>query len=332
MLQFGTTASGASNTFAVTGGTYASYTAINGGTLDLSAATATFPNVNVEAGALLLGGDHATVQNALTQTGGTIDGTGVLDVIGGATLAGGLQTGSGTTVLEGIATLSGSVRIDGGRTVENDQILTWTGGTLTLGGGDAGLSAHDGTLNNTADAVLRINADGSIITQGAGSIVNAGIILKQGGSATTTVSASLDNSGIVEVSSGTLAFAGAVSGDGTFILDGNAALGFTTGVGPNSSLQFLHGDEALETGATGWFGATITGFGTGDTIDVGSVIFGASDTVGFVPDLAGPANSGTLTVSDGSNSAAFGLGGDYTTTGTFHLASDGHGGTAITFG
>ena len=46
-------------------------------------------------------------------------------------------------------------------------------------------------------------------------------------------------------------------------------------------------------------------------------------TVGFT--------GGTLTVADGAQSAAFILSGSYAA-GSFHIASDGHGGTAVTYG
>ena len=41
-------------------------------------------------------------------------------------------------------------------------------------------------------------------------------------------------------------------------------------------------------------------------------------------------SGGTLTVSNGAYTAAFGLGGTYAR-GNFHIASDGHGGTGVTF-
>ena len=103
-LQFGLPNSGTPSTFTVTGGEYAvGNTTVNGGTLDLSAASAGIFFVNslrlAGAGTLLLGAQNATAQNGFVQgpttwAGATgipfLSGSGTLTVFGGGSLINGV--------------------------------------------------------------------------------------------------------------------------------------------------------------------------------------------------------------------------------------------------
>ena len=139
----------------------------------------------------------------------------------------------------------------------------------------------------------------------------------------TTVAVAVNNTGTVDVSSGTLAFGQAVSGAGTFVLDGTAVLDLVGGAASGSAMTFLHPGGTLETAALGTFGAVVSGFASGDEIDVAGVGFvSGTTTVGF--------SGGTLTVSGGGQSASFALAGSYAA-GAFTIGSDGHGGTGVGF-
>jgi autotransporter passenger strand-loop-strand repeat protein len=321
VMQFGTTVGGDNSPFTFTGGLYtAATTEVTGGTVDFAGAAAIgFTNSLSISSGIVEFGTLSAVAGTFTQTGGTLSATGFFTVDGGAQLDGGLQTGAGVTVLDGSSSLGGGLELDGGRILENTGTLAWSGGTLTLGGGDPSVTTHSGILVNAAGATLDIAASGSIVSLGSGSVVNAGTILVAGGS--TTVDVALANTGTVAASSGTLTLDQAVSG-GTFLL-GSATLDFASVVGGSAAIQFLTSGGTLETQATGTFGASISGFSGGDLIDAAAVVYNVSDTIAFT--------GGTLTVSDGSHSIAFGLVGSYTSN-QFQLISDGHGGTAIHLG
>jgi hypothetical protein len=328
VLQFGTSASGGSGTFRVTGAAYTvGSTVVTGGTLDLSAAAgARFANSLSLAGSgvVQLGTLTASAAEFSLSTGGTLAGSGFFFVGGNAQLGGGLETGAGATILTQDASIGSGAELDGGRTLQNDATLVWSGGTLTLGGGDTTLTTHGATLSNVAGAVLAIEGDGSVVSAGSGLLVNAGTIEKSGGLGVTTMSVAVNNTGTVDVSSGTLTLEQGVSGNGAFLLDGASTLDFVLGAGSGSTLNFLHPGGTLETQALGTFASAISGFVTRDEIDAASVGFMTGTTsVGF--------NAGTLTVREGTQSASFSLSGTYAA-GLFQIASDGHGGTEVTYG
>jgi hypothetical protein len=226
--------------------------------------------------------------------------------------------------LQGPTELGSGLAIDGGRILENAGTLTWNGGSLLIAGGDASQAVHSAELLNAAGATLLIDGTASINSQGNASVLNAGTILLAGGTGNSQVYANVNNSGTIAVSAGTLTLEQGASGPGTFLLDGDAVLDFAGAVTGGATMQFLHAGGTLETAGTGLFGATVSGFGGSDVLDAAAVVYSASDTKLF--------SGGTLTVSDGTHTALFGLTGNYTSGGTFHLATDGHGGTAITFG
>jgi hypothetical protein len=277
-------------------------------------------SLTVSSGELLLGGDFPSAQS-FEQTGGEVSGMGIFTVASSAQLDGGLETGSGRTDLQAGGSISGPAQFDGGRSLENDGTLTWTGGSIMLGGGDTATANHSATLINTA--MLEIETDGTINSAsfpGTGTISNSGTILKAGGLAMTAVYANLFNNGVVDVTAGTLALEQGVGGTGAFLLDGAATLDFVNGAATSNTMQFLHPGGTLEVDNTGLFGPAISGYAAGDVIDAGAVLSALSPTYGF--------NSGTLTVTDGTNSAMFALSGSYTTS-DFYLTSDGQGGTAV---
>ena len=325
VLQFGTAATtGLGGAFTLTGGPYiAANTVVQAGTVDMSAvAGISFGNaLSVNGGTLLLGSNFPNVAN-FSQSGGVLSGTGFLKVAGAALLSGGLETGSGRIVLKQGGVISGALQFDGGRSLENDGVLRWAGGSITMGAGDASTSTHAATLYNVAGAVLDIQSDGTVSSPGSGVISNAGTIIKSGGVGTTLLAPSLFQSGTMEAESGKLVLGGSVSGTGTFLLNGSATLEFTKAVVGSETMSFLHPGGTLAVDVTGTFGAIVSGFASGEILDA-TPVSAASAVKSF--------NNGTLTVSDGSHSIAFQLNGTYSAA-AFHLASDAHGGTAVSYG
>jgi len=84
----------------------------------------------------------------------------------------------------------------------------------------------------------------------------------------------------------------------------------------------------LATGATTKISATLSGFQKGDTLDLAAFTFTKSEGLTAAYDAG--KNQTTVTVTAGKLSAAVVLFGQYTAAG-FHLAGDGHGGTAVTY-
>ena len=328
-------------------------------------------SLQLATGAVQLGGIAASAYGTLTQTGGTLAGAGTLTAAGPVALTGGVQTDSGTTRLIAAATLDGSVQLDGGRSLENDGFLQWGAGSLQLGAGDATATDHSASLTNNGVLDIttpgRIGAPGSGTVTNAGVLladtgtgeadidatlhspgiiqvrsgtlglngggeadsvsVAAGATLRFGapaGSATGgafTLHDAVRNAGTIAASAGTLTLTQGASG-GAFVLDGSATMDFVNGPDGGSSLGFLQPGGTLEVQQAAPFAATLTGFGGTDVLDAVPVSFATA-----VATFAG----GTLSVGDGTHSAAFQLSGSYAQAG-FHLSNDGHGGTAISYG
>jgi hypothetical protein len=87
------------------------------------------------------------------------------------------------------------------------------------------------------------------------------------------------------------------------------------------------GQHRLPLGDSQGFAGTVAGLGTGNSIDLTDVAFGASTTLGYSANGAG--TGGMLSINDGSNSANIALLCNYIA-GSFVAANDGHGGTVIT--
>ena len=100
--------------------------------------------------------------------------------------------------------------------------------------------------------------------------------------------------------------------------------------GPSSvNVTFASGATgSLILDASSQFTGTIAGLNSSEPfnkIDLADIAFGSNTTVTY---LASSADTGTLTVSDGTNTANIALLGQYSPT-SFNIASDGHGGTTV---
>jgi hypothetical protein len=240
-------------------------------------------------------------------------------------LGDGVLTGGGVVVLDGFSSIVGAVQVDGGSVLQNADALTWSSGSIALGSGDVGAASQAGYLNNVAGATFAIECDGSIASPGSGAVFNAGTIVKLGGSGTTSVQALLDNTGTVAVDSGTLSFAQAAIGAGTFDIGGSAVLDFASVVDSNATIAFIGGGGTLAIDSGG-FGATVADFVSGDQIDLTAVEFALTPTLTFTQGVG----SGTLMVSDGTHSVSFGMTGTFVQS-SFQMLSEGHEGTSITY-
>ena len=154
--------------------------------------------------------------------------------------------------------------------------------------------------------MLSISAIGSVTAK---SFVNSGTVDLSGsigGLAALNVSGATTNNGSISITYDTEELAGAVGGAGSFSLS-NANLQFNSSVSSGQTINET-GADALTLNQAQSFAATISGFGTGDTIDATNFLETAT-TYNFVENSA--RTGGTLTLTDASLTANILMTGDY---------------------
>jgi len=104
-------------------------------------------------------------------------------------------------------------------------------GTVDLQSGNLLLYWQDwGSVNNYPGGLVNIQSDVSIDeSDGGPGFINAGTVLKSGGTGTTSINASLNNTGALDVASGTIALTGGGSLNGSGMVSSGAQLIFATG-------------------------------------------------------------------------------------------------------
>lgn len=271
--------------------------------------------INILGAVTIAAGSNLTIEGAFNNTGKIVvsstllhpDLTDLIVGANGATLSGGGEVVMTQRIENRIYGVSGTATL----TNVDNRI---TGGGL-LGNGVL-------TLVNEAAGVIVGNATaGLVINTGAKTIENAGAINASHGS-TVTISSAIDNSGKLESEGGTLVVNAAVSGAGEALIAGGTVdftSTFTQDVvfGSNGTLELSQ--SRLYTGTVFQFSKT-----GATALDLTDVAFGGSTKATY----SGTAASGELTVTDGVHTAHIALRGDYLGS-TFHVSSDGHGGTKV---
>jgi hypothetical protein len=179
-------------------------------------------------------------------------------------------------------------------------------------------------LTNTGYLTIR-NSPASVTAK---SFVNSRVVDLVGtgtGVAALNVSGATTNNGSIWITTDTEELAGAVGGKGSFYLS-TANLRFDSSVSAGQTID--------ETGADGLtleeaqkFAGTISGFGTGDTIDAANFLLSGT-THHFVENSVN--TGGTLTLQDGSLTANILMMGKYSNS-DFILAPDSGTGTLVKF-
>ena len=206
----------------------------------------------IAAGASLTLGDGGFIEDS-TALGSNSALTGLADIAGSLTLE------SGASVSTGALTNSGSLLLDPGYPGTGGSTLS-IGGTLT----NTGILSIGGTYSFYASDSVTAK---SFVNSGTVKLTGAGAAL-----AALNVSGAITNNGSISIGSDTEQLAGAVSGpEGSFSLS-NANLQFDSGVSSGQTITET-GADALALEQAQSFAATISGFGTGDTIDAAN--FGA---------------------------------------------------------
>nr|WP_162093067.1 AIDA repeat-containing protein [Bradyrhizobium sp. ORS 278] len=327
------------------GGVASATTVLNGGTYEVGSGL-------TQTGYVVASGTILEVASGGVVSGTSVSSGGTLELLGGAaangtTYASGsfLEIVSGTTLSSYVTSANVTLEIGAGGTVNG----------ATVNGSTALAVLYGGTLNNAT-----VNSGGSLVVDGtvngatvaAGGSVTVGAWGKLNVSSGQTVrSVSVTSGGSLSIAAGATASGTVVSNAGQIVVRGTAS-GSTissggaevvTSGGTLSSavvaggmLEVMSGGSAsgitLSSGGTlkldtsVSYGATISGFGLPDHLDLADISFGSSTTLSFAE--AANNQSGTLTVSDGVHTAHLVLAGQYTTS-RFTMASDGQGGTLV---
>jgi hypothetical protein len=258
-----------------------------------------------------------------------------LELIGGIAFIEDSTALGSNSALTGLADIAGSLTLSAGETVSttgsvtNSGFLSLTEGSNNTAGSTlsiAGALTNTGRLSIKTESQLPFSPDS--VT--AKSLVNSGTIDLTGGRtdfAALDVLGATTNNGSISITTDTEELAGAVVGTGgSFSLTG-ANLQFGSSVSAGQTIT-EHGANALILNEAQSFAATISGFGTGDTIDATNFHAPPATTYDFVENIAG--TGGTLTLHDGSLIANIQMTGDYSKS-NFTLASDSGTGTLVKF-
>jgi hypothetical protein len=278
----------------------------------------------------------------------------VYGTAGTETVNGG-TSGTAVVYLTG-ATMGATITGNGGEM----DLLVQGGGTETMGANQTGITTvklldpnNDFTANSETGLTIVASSGDDTVTVGDASqtVINTGGTLDvKATAAQAGVNLGLGRgSTTLDITTGGTATLNAADSFMTVRLDAAATLnmgglGFITAIGSGGNDVIQAGGAAQTLVAGGGLGDTLVGFaGFGDTFkdtsaDLNGVTiqnYGGNDVIDLTDLLPGSAsltfNADTLTVTDGTHSAAISLTGSFTQAG-FHLATDNHGGTTVTYG
>ena len=135
------------------------------------------------------------------------------------------------------------------------------------------------------------------------------------------------NDGLLWANNGNVSVAGNVTGSGSALIDGTATMEFAGAVNQGITID---GDAAgtLKLGDSDLFQGVVSGFNDNDVFDFADVDFAAGPSVSYVANQEG--TGGTLTVSDGIDTALIDLLGEYEAAG-FTASADSGSGTLIEY-
>ena len=194
------------------------------------------------------------------------------------------------------------------------------------GAGSLGVLTEDGpnlnkVINETGGVIDASASLHPLIIHTVGQVANAGTI-EATGTAGGKILDTVYNTGTLKAAGGRLLVEGAVTGSGSGLINGGI-LDFQSSF--SQDVAFTGGGE-LELAQSQGYKAAISGFSKtgGTSLDLRDITFENNAQATF----SGNANSGVLTVTDGTHTAHITLKGDYTGT-HFVTRSDGNGGVSV---
>ena len=265
--------------------------------------------------------DSVTAQGNSAHGVGPVDNSGTITLDNTLTISGATFTlelnDNGTLLING-ASIEASAP---GETLEN------IGNTISGAGQIGDITNGNLTLDNAAGTIdANIDGDSLVLNTGTATIANGGTLEATNNGELSVESAVTNASGTIIASGGFVDFSLDVSGGSATISDGGKLeFGWTSNVATTfngaGTLQLDNQDQPSPD-----FTGTISGFGTGDVIDLKELGYSASgeSLTWTQTSLSG----GTLTVSNGSKAESVNLAGSYTQS-DFALATDTFGGTEV---
>jgi len=272
------------------------------------------------------GGDDIVTAN-VDQLGAVLDGGGpgseLVVTSGGRATLGGNITNFGTVWLTPSA---GAVTLQAG-TMPGLDIIGGARGGDTIILGNASQSVRSGGPDEHVYATAA-NAGAAVSGMGAGSVfeitTGGSVMLNNatgGSGAGDVLTVKFDQAGTLALDAQPfIAAVGAAAGD---TLIAGASFQTLTGAGHDTLVGFAGGSDVFRDTAAGLNGDTIEGFTPADAIDLTNVAFGRCH-------VTYEAATSVLSISDGVHAASIDLAGAFANAG-FAAASDGHGGTMITY-
>jgi hypothetical protein len=287
----------------------------NTGSISATAGTLTFLNTFGGSGQVSAAAGAVIDFTAATTFAGAMNGAGTLRFDGDVTLNTGATINATTIVETANLTLGASESI----TNHAGDIYTFTAGTVP--GSD---TPHRAQITVNGGAGDKFNNAGSIVANGTSSVtvnlafINTGSALISSGSMAFVGAAT--NNGTIDAAGGTAIFSTAVAGTGTLDVDATGTLSLLAGAGAGQTVDFLAGTGLVDLSTPLAFAGTIAGFGGSDVIDL---IKTAETSFSY--------SGNVLTVINGTTEvAALKFAGTYQQS-DFALSSDGSGGTLIKF-
>jgi hypothetical protein len=185
------------------------------------------------------------------------------------------------------------------------------------------LGAGQMTLVN-AGTILANGDHALVIDTGTNVVTNSGT-LEATGSGGLVIESALANTGSLWADGGNITLHGDVTGAGSARISGTATLEF--GAASDQHVNFAAGgDGTLRFDVSAGFTGSVSGFGAGDSLDLGDVAYGGVALITYAANDAG--TGGTLLVSDGTHAAQITLAGQYSAAG---MQADGQGGTRLAY-
>ena len=182
-------------------------------------------------------------------------------------------------------------------------------GAGQIGTGDGHLTL----INETAGTIDANYSDGFLTIDTGNSIVNAGLLEATNGS-TLQIIDDVSNSGTLAANGGTLVANGAVTGSGDVTIGGGGHAEFAGVLDQN---VVFSGPGTVELDHAQSFGGTVSGFATGDAIDLNDLTYSTNETLIWTQG----AGSGVLTIADNGVTENIPLDGNYSQ-GEFALTND----------
>jgi hypothetical protein len=266
-------------------------------------------------------GDMTIGDGATLPLSGTIDNTGTID-LNSAGSETDLQLIEHGITFEGggqliLSDSAGNVVVGTNADVALTNVDNTISGAGQLGAGQMTL-VNEGTIDATGTNPL-------VIDTGLNVVENSGT-LESTGSGGLEIHSDVANSGLIWANGGNVTVGGAVTGTGSAMISGAAALEFSGLVTENIQFaQATTGTLKLDNSAK--FTGTVSNFGAGKQLDLGDIGFSAASMTYTENQQA---TGGTLTVTDGTHTANITLLGQYSADG-FQASDDQHMGTLITY-